>query len=291
MKWFPLILTLLMTGCDNSDGPRVRDLKIWLQDPLTQLETTLGNDVQKDCYKSLCIYDFTKPFASGNVLNLQLGGNKPFTINGIFSLTAVANEEDDYHIAEIAFSTAGIPENSLHTDAIRYFYHLLDSLQAAGWHRFIGQYDPRLPGTEFHNTARIEQTLPVPVLSTPFNDPALHLNLAQWLSLPIFSEWYFYRGNEYLTIMVQRENSGSEPQARGNYMIRLTFNTEEDHYMDYVPSEDRTRWKALLPAVLKEMAQSRAQDEARLRAIGVTIEENYRDPTITALGASVSDQK
>lgn len=283
MKRLVLALTLLLAGCDNSDGPRVRDVTIWLQDPLAHLQTPLGDDVDKDCFQGTCTLNFTQPSASGNVLRVQLGGAKPFRLNGVFSLTAVGYEEDRYRIAEITLMPASPPTNSLHSEARTAFYQLLAQLGVAGWQRFIMQDSARLPGAEFNHTARIEQALPQASLNLPFNDPAVPLNLAQWRSLPLISQWYFYRDDEYLSIIVQRENSDSAPDERGTYLFMLTFKTETQQYQSYFTADDRPRWKSLLPALLKQMAQTRTENEARMRDIGVTIDEHYRDPTIGAL--------
>ena len=45
--------------------------------------------------------------------------------------------------------------------------------------------------------------------------------------MPIFSDWSFYRGNEYLTVSVQREDSEKEPSKTGTYLFTLTFKSEK----------------------------------------------------------------
>lgn len=283
MKSLLLCLIALLSGCDNASAPVNRTVKVWLGDTTDGMQSALGEDLTRDCDDTMCWYNFTKPSQSGNTLNLVLGGDRPFTLDGVFSFTAPVYKENHHRFDEINIYPLGLPEDSLLADSRRWFYQLVERLQAAGWQRFIMQDDPRLPGSEVANAARIEQVMTTSSLTTPFNDPSSPLNNAQWRTLPFLADWYFYRGNEYLTLRVQRQNSDTAPEERATYLYTLVFRSEQQTYQDYFPYEERHRWKTLLPALLKTMAKQRAEQEARLRAAGIRIDENYHDPAIGAL--------
>lgn len=283
VKSLLLFLLVLLSGCDNASAPVTRTVKVWLGDSVEPMQAALGKDLTRDCDETMCWYNFTKPSKSGNVLNLVLGGDRPFGIDRVFSFSAPVYKENHDRFDEINIYPLGLPEDSLLADSRVWFYQLVGRLQAAGWQRFITQNEPRLPGSEAANATRIEQVMTASSLSTPLNDPSSPLNNAQWLALPFLSDWYFYRGNEYLTLSAQRENSKTAPAERGTYLFTLAFRSEEQTYQDYFKYEDHHRWKTLLPALLKKMATQRAQQEARLRAAGIRIDENYRDPVIRAL--------
>lgn len=281
-----LFLVIVLCGCDGAFAPPppiTRTVQVWLGDSPGQMKAVLGDDLTRDCNDMLCWYDFTKPSKSGNVLKLFLGGDKPFTLDRVFSFSTPVYKENHERIDEIHINPLGLPEDSLHADSRVWFYQLIDQLQAAGWQRFIYQDNPRLPGSEADNAGRIEQALKIPTLATPLNDPSLHLDNAKWLALPFLSDWYFYRGNEYLQLSVQRDNSETAPGERGTYLFTLTFRSEERLYQGYFEYQDRDRWKTLLPALLKKMATQRAEQETQLRAMGIKIDESYRDPEIRAL--------
>ena len=63
----------------------------------------------------------------------------------------------------------------------------------------------------------------------------------------------------------------------------MDVRSEPEFYKDFLASDDREDWKKLLPAELKRMAQERAQTEARLKKMGIAIDEDYQDPPIKAL--------
>lgn len=284
MKFLLLLFTLLLTACDQDNKPQTRAVHVWLGDPLSQLASVLGKDLTTDCDDQLCFYRFFRPVRSGDVLNLMLGGEKKFQIDGIFSLTVVLYKSDDNgRINSLSFSPVGLPEDALHSDVKRYFYQLVDKLQAADWQRFIGQQAPRLPGSEVANTERIEKALAAPTLSLPYNDPTLRLNMQQWLELPMLCDWYFYRGNDYLILSFLRNDSETAPGDRGTYLITLKFISEQRQYSRYFEYEVGDRWKTRLPGLLKEMAKARAAQEQQLRKMGIHIDESYRDPDIFAL--------
>jgi len=99
----------------------------------------------------------------------------------------------------------------------------------------------------------------------------------------MISTWYFHKDGVYLLFRVQREDSEKAPQKMGSYLFTLTFESEAEFYKSFVKNEYREDWIKLLPAELNRMAQERAQTEARLKKMGIAIDEDYQDPPIKAL--------
>ena len=101
MKSLLLCLIALLSGCDNASAPVTRTVKVWLGDATDGMQSALGDDLTRDCDDTMCWYNFTKPSQSGNTLNLILGGDRPFTIDGVFSFTAPVYKENHNRFDEI----------------------------------------------------------------------------------------------------------------------------------------------------------------------------------------------
>nr|WP_241895292.1 hypothetical protein [Pseudomonas syringae] len=131
----------------------------------------------------------------------------------------------------------------------------------------------------------MNEVLGRPVMTGPWSDPTIRLPEELWRSMPIFSDWSFYRGNEYLTVSVQREDSEKDSSKTGTYLFTLTFKSEKRFFSEYFDHSDRNRIKELLPDLLKKLASQRATAESRLKEMGVAIDERYQNPTINILEA------
>ncbi|MFN3581234.1 MAG: hypothetical protein ACK4VV_12270 [Pseudomonas sp.] len=95
--------------------------------------------------------------------------------------------------------------------------------------------------------------------------------------------WYFYQSHTYLHVTVQRSNSRSEPGERGTYLITLALQAESAYWPQHFSEDQQGDWRELLPGLLEEYRQQRAQFEAEAQAAGIEIEDNYRNPAIKAL--------
>ena len=93
----------------------------------------------------------------------------------------------------------------------------------------------------------------------------------------------FHAPGSYLQVTFTRERTLIDPTKPGSYMLTFNVQTEAEHFRGYVESEDRQRWKVVLPKVLSGLAESRTQKEKELRGKGVRIEETYFDPTAPGL--------
>ncbi|MFJ4445626.1 hypothetical protein ACIPZ8_26520 [Pseudomonas sp. NPDC089422] len=238
--------------------------------------------LSKDCNSTLCMYQFDIPSSSPNKAKVTISSASASLIfDDVISAALSTYKSDQLNHAYITLG--GVPSNARHEQAIDYFYTLLDKLHAAGWKRYILPDEARIPGTQADKFDDPDMVLGTPVSTGPWKDPALKLKKEEWLSLPMFSSWYFNKDDVYVLLRVQRENSSGEEKTLGSYLFTLTFRTESEFYKGFVDDEAREKWTTLLPAELKRMAQERAQTEARLKKMGIAIDEDYQDPPIKAL--------
>ena len=93
----------------------------------------------------------------------------------------------------------------------------------------------------------------------------------------------FHVAGAYLAVSFTRERTLTDPEKSGSYMLTFNLQTEAEHFRGYVGSDDRLRWRALLPALLSELAGTRAQKENELKAKGVRLDDAYVDPPIPRL--------
>jgi len=281
-KIFCAILFTTLTACGDSSMNKELIIRSDLNGTIENMLSSSTASFDKDCNSSLCFYDFDVPAESTNKATAFLtSSGSPLIFNDVIS--AVFITHDGSIITDTNIILNGVAENSRHAEAAIYFYETLDKLKAAGWQRYIFPSEARITGAEAKKFDHFDEVLGVPVGTGPWKDPALKLNQTDWLAMPTINSWYFYKNGNYLQLRVQRKNSLQEPQERGTYLFSLNFQTEAEFYKSFVESDDREKWTTLLPAELKRMAQERALTEARLKKMGIAIDEDYQDPPIKAL--------
>ncbi|MGN8261965.1 hypothetical protein ACLEJW_21880 [Pseudomonas sp. SMSB3] len=277
-----LILFTTLAACGNSS----MDNEIIIRSSLNgNIENTLSSSTasfDKYCNSSLCFYDFDVPAENVNKATVFLtSSGSALVFNDVTS--AVFITHNGSLITDTNIILDGVAEDSRHAEAAIYFYETLDKLKAAGWQRYIFPGEARIPGAEAKKFNHFDEVLGVPVGTGPWKDPALKLNQTDWLAMPTINSWYFHKNGNYLQLRAQRKNSRQAPQERGTYLFSLNFQTEAEFYKSFVESDDREQWTTLLPSELNRMAQERAQTEARLKKMGIAIDEDYQDPPIKAL--------
>ncbi|MCR8717878.1 hypothetical protein NVV30_04130 [Pseudomonas syringae] len=285
MRFILCLTFLLLSGCwDKMQNNNT--VQLWLGDTIETTKQSLGSDLSSDCDSELCWYRYRQPVSSGKFLTMILGGDKSkFEIQHVFAFSVPIYVQDGNKIELINLNPFEVPEDPLHTEAESKFYELLTSLQNAGWKRYIRLGEPRISGAEISKFDTVNEVLGRPVMTGPWSDPTIRLPEELWRSMPIFSDWSFYRGNEYLTVSVQREDSEKDSSKTGTYLFTLTFKSEKRFFSEYFDHSDRNRIKELLPDLLKKLASQRATAESRLKEMGVAIDERYQNPTINILEA------
>ncbi|WP_256675138.1 hypothetical protein [Pseudomonas sp. URMO17WK12:I11] len=281
----PVIILLFaaLFGCENPEMKNDRPtIKINFYESIQSLLSKSTAPLSKDCNSDICFFEFDISSASPNKAVLTVESrNQPMVFDDVISAALMTYKSDTLSNSYVTLN--GVAPNSEHELAMNYFSELLDKLSKAGWQRYIYPNEARIPATESSKFKDVDEVLGTPVATGPWQDPTLGLDKNGWLSMPMFSNWLLYRDNEYLKLTVQRENDTQAPREKGSYLFTLTFRSEADFYKGFVDDEDRENWKALLPAELKRMAQERAQTEARLKKMGIAIDEDYQDPPIKAL--------
>ena len=212
------------------------------------------------------------------VLNIELRDHS-FSVRNVLSvqsaqeLGALAGEG----LYEFTFN-AGITEPSLitHDEARIKTYEILADILRAGWKPIIPLSRPRLSGA-----ARLSYALNVS--DSIGLDPSVVPTFEEWMRIESRTAWHFYAPGAYLSVSFTRERTLVDSAKPGAYMLTFRIQTEAEHFRSYVESEDRPRWKALLPKLLPDLVVARQKKEAELKAKGVPIHEAYRDPPLPSM--------
>ncbi|KPX53578.1 hypothetical protein ALP66_102138 [Pseudomonas amygdali pv. photiniae] len=268
---------ILLTGCEASDmNTKNREIELSLGVSIDTVLASTSVKLRKDCDDTMCLYQFIVPSKSSELITVKVrSASTILAIENVSSTTVVTNPLG--LITDIDVYVAGVSTHAKHEDAMAYFYQQVQNLDAAGWQRYIFPNEARIPGTEAGKFTNLNEVLGKNVGTGPWMDPNLKLTKQVWVSLPMINTWMFYSGQEYLDLMVQRENSKDDPQNRGSYLFTWTFKSESEFYAEFVRGEDRARWRELLPAELTRMGKERQKTEAQLKKMGIKIDENYKD--------------
>lgn len=268
---------ILLTGCEASDmNTKNREIELSLGVSIDTVLASTSVKLRKDCDDTMCLYQFIVPSKSSELITVKVrSASTTLAIENVSSTTVVTNPLG--LITDIDVYVAGVSTHAKHEDAMAYFYQQVQHLNAAGWQRYIFPNEARIPSKEASKFTNLNEVLGKNVGTGPWMDPNLKLTKQVWVSLPMINTWMFYSGNEYLDLMVQRENSKDDPQNRGSYLFTWTFKSESEFYAEFVRAEDRARWRELLPAELTRMGKERQKTEAQLKKMGIKIDENYKD--------------
>ncbi|WP_236193388.1 hypothetical protein [Pseudomonas faucium] len=277
------LFLLLLTACGASNVTANKpNVTFSLNDSIKNVLTSSTMQLTKDCSSHVCFYEFSTSSKSENKGTALVDPNQnPLSLNNIVGAALITYKTDLVENASIRVAPA--PSNSEHSEFMQYFNDTLVKLRLSGWQRYILPNEARVPGSEASKFKLFDEVLGVPVGTGPWKDPTLKLSQAEWLAMPTINNWYFHKNGNYLLFRVQRENTSQAPQERGSYLFSFNFQSEAEFYKNFVPNENQDVWVKLLPAELKRMAQERAQTEARLKQMGIAIDENYQDPPIKAL--------
>ncbi|WP_176517293.1 hypothetical protein [Pseudomonas faucium] len=284
MKFARYAFLLGLVGCGEANMNREKPtIRFEIDTPIDKALSSSSVDFKKNCMQGLCLYKFSLSFANTLRADVSINSNNGnLKFDDVVSTTLGTFENNTINNARVTLG--GVPQDSKHDQAMRYFYQQIGKLQTAGWKRYIFQNEARVSSEEARKFESTRSIFGKPVGTGPWKDPALKLSAEEWLALPTINSWYFYRNGVYLLLRVQRENDTQAPQKQGSYLFTLSFESESEFYKGFVEGEkNRENWKAHVPAELKRMAQERAQTEARLKQMGIAIDEDYQDPPIKAL--------
>lgn len=168
---------------------------------------------------------------------------------------------------------AGITEPDLisHDEARVKIYAMLRRLLDIGWKSVYHLDDPRLTGKErLAHVLRDSNSMGL--------DPSHIPTLNEWMSVPTRTGWKLYADHVYVDIDFTRERTLTDPSKPGSYLLTFRIASETEHFRGYVDSDDRQRWKELLPAVLLKQTAIRMKREAEAKAEGLLLDMSYQDP-------------
>lgn len=170
---------------------------------------------------------------------------------------------------------AGLSEPELisHDEARVKTYAILSELVRSGWQPVVERSEPRVRGK-----VRFEHTMATE--SVNGLDPDYVPTLDEWMQIESRTPWMFHASGAYLAVTFTRESTMTDAGKPAAYMVTFTVQTEAEHFRGYVGSDDRVRWRALVPSVLSDLAADRVRKERELRDRGVPIDEAYVDPPV-----------
>jgi hypothetical protein len=206
-------------------------------------------------------------------------GQYSFTVDDVLGLWAPQDLQDrsseglsEFHL-NAGLTTA---DTISHKEALLQMYAMLRAFEKLGWKSITPRSRPRLRGKErLSHVLNVDSSIGLDASQTP--------NHEEWMQLENMTQWEFYADHLYLEVNFMRQSAGENSPNVGAYLIGFVIKSEAEYFRNHVKSEDRQRWKQVLPGVLAHLANLRAENEAKLRAKGIAIDESYQDPPVPDL--------
>jgi hypothetical protein len=284
--WFLVFLTL--GGCDNNsneDGDKLKNEMVNLNVELGQpVEVVLGSsplEFSKDCLAAvdMCWYEVRRAGKDQSLINLFVNQPESITlIERVVGLSFVVNGGKTNSVEELVVTLRGLPDNSFHEENKALVYALIAELKSAGWARYYFPSDPRISGVELNKVNSADGFFGERPFNHPLFDPDYEVSLSEWLATDGFYDWYMYSGDYMSHVTVQRRNSSVDPARTVIYLIDVEFMSLDNFWRRDFKEAVRPKWKELFPAHLQQLRNKRLVTEARAKAAGVSIDENYLPP-------------
>ncbi|MCY1280021.1 hypothetical protein D9M70_287930 [compost metagenome] len=290
MRAWLVILLALLSGCDTNNERSPQTMSV----PLI-LELQLGENMQSllsrspvklyaDCLKATdsCFHEFSYSANSANLPSVVIRHNgQALALQHVTRFMTSSNLQASTAMESFDMTIRGLPDDSTHEENQSFIYSIISTIKAAGWKRYISPSSPRISGAQAANITSPDEVAGLHVFSHPWFDPDHTMSMEQWLKAGSFYSWYFYNPGAHLKLTAWRIDTKTASATHGNYLVSLEFQAD-DYYWRYGfdTKEEQANWKKLLPAELRKYAELRAENEARLRAAGIEIDESYQNPPI-----------
>jgi hypothetical protein len=163
-----------------------------------------------------------------------------------------------------------------HDEARVKIHAILKVILEAGWKNILDAGSPRLNGLDrmkYMWTSNKYVGLDATYLPT----------LDEWMRIESRTSWGFYADGVFLEVSFTRERTMTDLAKPGSYLLNFEFKTATEYFRGYANSEDRLRWREVVPNELAKIAAQRTAKEVELKAKGVRIDEDYRDPPMPAM--------
>lgn len=290
MKYFWLLCFFALGGCDDNKDEGGNKLK----DEIVNVSVELGRSVEvilansplgfsTDCLAAvdMCWYEIRRAGKDQSLINLFVNQSESTTlIERVVGLTLVVNGKKTDKVEELVVTLRGLPDDSSHEENKKLVYALIAELRSAGWAKYYFPSDPRISGGELGKVNSSDDFFGTRPFNYPLFDPNHEMSLPEWLATDGFYDWYMYSGDYISHVTVQRRNSSVDPTRRGIYLIDVEFMSLDNFWRRDFEEAVRPKWKELFPAHLQQLRNKRLLTEARAKAAGVSIDENYLPPRI-----------
>jgi hypothetical protein len=278
------MLALSLAGCGEQ---KEMSVELMLGGNIDEFLRSSSVEISDECSSSLslCFHAFDFPSASKElpVVSVKDGLNV-LSLDHVVGLE-VFNYKKRMHgrLEAIDLTLRGVPSRSDVSVAKDFTYRTIGKILAAGWIRYIRPRDPRVSGEDAKRMGECETLFGKRISSHPCFDPAYKMSDEQWRTAQSSYYWYFYKDGYYLTLKAWRSRDSNDPPREASYVFSLTFESEQENWLNSFDGDDRLRWKELLPAMLVEYKARRELMEREAELAGMTIDRSYQNPPIFAL--------
>jgi hypothetical protein len=288
MSWLWILCFFILVGCDVSksgDQNKLSSEPVIINIGLGQSVDVLlnGSPVQftEDCLAAvgMCWYEVRRNGKGQSLINVSV--NQPegaVLIERVVGLSVVIKGARTKPVEDLTVALRGLPDNSSHEENKKLVYSLITNLKASGWKQYYYPSDPRIPGSELHKFDWQRSVFGDKPLTHPRFDVDYEMSLPDWLAPGDFYDWYMYSGDYVSHIRVWRSDSPTHPAKTGIYLISVEFMSLDNFWRRDFKEAVRPKWKELFPAHLQQLRNKRLVTEARAKAAGVSIDENYLPP-------------
>jgi hypothetical protein len=285
-----------LLGCDSANKEGVSEM----DGEVVTIDVALGGAVvdlinnsslkfSADCLAvvSMCWYEIHRGGKDQSLMNVSVSWPEGTSlIQNAVDLDVVVEEMETKKIENFTVTLRGLPDNSPHEENKKFVYALMSGLKASGWKNYYYPSAPRIPGAELSRSGVAGSVFGDTSLTNPMFDVDYEMGLSDWLATNGFYGWYMYSGDYMSHVTVQRRNSSVDPVRTGTYLIAVEFMSLDNFWRSDFEESVRPKWKELFPARLQDLRNNRLITEARAKAIGVSIDENYVPPRMERVNLS-----
>ena len=288
MRAYWVFLFVSLAGCDEAKKEGANKMK----NKLANIEVMLGTPVEMllkssplrfstDCLAAvrMCWYEVRAGDKNQALIDVSIGTpESTFLIKNTVNLNIVVDELETKNIENLSVTLRGLPDNSSHDENKEIIYALISNLKSAGWRKYYYPADPRISGAELSRFEVSGGVFDETPLSHPLFDVNYQMSLPEWLAVNNFYDWYMYNGDYIAHIKVQKTNSAADPSRTGVYLTNVNFMSLERFWRVDFDEAIRPKWKDFFSDRLHQLMSKRLKVEARAKAAGISIDENYLPP-------------
>jgi hypothetical protein len=288
VRGYCVLLILFLVGCDNTSKEGMDKM----QNGLTIIDVNLGGAVadlisssplkfSTDCLAvvGMCWYEIRRGGKDQPLMNISVSWPEGTSlIKNAVGLNVLSDETQTKNVENFRVTLRGLPDNSPHAENKELVYELISELKASGWKRYYYPSTPRLSGTELIKSGLTGSAFGNTSLSNPLFDADYEMSLTEWLGTDGFYGWYMYSGDYISHVTAWRSSSLTDPALTGTYLINVKFMSLDNFWRKEFAEAVRPQWKELFPAHLQQLRNKRLISEARAKAAGISIDEDYLPP-------------